>query len=104
MSKNNNKTVVCLCGGGTGTHILAGTIGANENFTVNIFTRKQEKWTKEITVQSTSENKEIIGKNKWGLTQVTYSSFETRAEAYKNLEKIRDTYSEDAWMFIKKLQ
>ncbi len=47
---------------------------------------------------------EIIGKNKWGLTQVTYSSFETRAEAYKNLEKIRDTYSEDAWMFIKKLQ
>jgi len=47
---------------------------------------------------------EIIGKNKWGLTQVTYASFETRAEAYKNLEKIRDTYSEDAWMFIKKLQ
>jgi hypothetical protein len=25
MSKNKKNTVVCLCGGGTGTHILAGT-------------------------------------------------------------------------------
>ncbi len=61
MSKNK-KTVVCLCGGGTGTHILAGTIGAKENFIVNVFTRKPEKWTNEITVQSPSENKEFVGK------------------------------------------
>ena len=61
MSKNK-KPVVCLCGGGTGTHILAGTIGSKENFIVNVFTRKPEKWTNEITVQSPSENKEYVGK------------------------------------------
>ena len=58
----NKKTVVCLCGGGTGTHILAGTIGSNENFIVNVFTRKPEEWTKEITVQIPNEKKEVVGK------------------------------------------
>jgi len=29
MSKNK-KTVVCLCGGGSGTHILAGTLGSKK--------------------------------------------------------------------------
>ena len=47
---------------------------------------------------------QIIGKNKWGLTQVSYASFKTRAEAYKNLEKIRNSYSEDAWLLVKKKQ
>ena len=46
---------------------------------------------------------EIIGKNRWGLTQVSYSSFKTRTEAYKNLKSIRDNHSEDAWLLIKKL-
>ena len=55
MSKNKKNTVVCLCGGGTGTHILAGTLGSKENFTVNVFTRKPEKWTKKITVQIPNE-------------------------------------------------
>lgn len=62
MSKNNKNTVVCLCGGGTGTHILAGTIGSKGNFTVNVFTRKPEKWTKKITVQIPNEKKEVVGK------------------------------------------
>jgi len=46
---------------------------------------------------------EIIGKNKWGLTQVIYSSHETRTEAYKTLANIRYNISEDAWLLIKKL-
>ncbi|WP_347172948.1 SPOR domain-containing protein [Polaribacter uvawellassae] len=74
-------------------HIIAGAFEFPEN---------AEKKLRQLKAKGF--NAEIIGKNKWGLTQVTYSSFETRAEAYKNLEKIRDTYSEDAWMFIKKLQ
>ena len=44
------------------------------------------------------------GKNKWGLTQVTYSSHETRAEAYKSLKNIKYNVSEDAWLLVKKLQ
>jgi len=47
---------------------------------------------------------EIIGINKYGLTQVTYSSFKTRAEAFKNLSKIRINHSDDAWLLVKKLQ
>jgi hypothetical protein len=46
----------------------------------------------------------IIGENKWGLTQVTYSSYETRAEAYRSLKNIRYNFSEDAWLLVKKLQ
>ena len=61
MSKNK-KPVVCLCGGGTGTHILAGTIGSKENFIVNVFTRKPEKWTNEITVQSPSEKRNMLAR------------------------------------------
>ncbi len=46
----------------------------------------------------------IIGINKYGLTQVTYSSFETRAEAINNLSKIRIYHSDDAWLLVKELQ
>jgi len=73
-------------------HIIAGAFKFPEN---------AEKKLRQL--KSKGFKAEIIGKNKWGLTQVTYSSFKTRAEAYKNLEKIRDIYSEDAWMLIKKL-
>jgi hypothetical protein len=73
-------------------HIIAGAFEFPEN---------AEKKLHQL--EAKGFNAEIIGKNKWGLTQVTYASFETRAEAYKNLAKIRDNYSEDAWMFIKKL-
>ncbi|WKD85572.1 hypothetical protein KCTC32516_00913 [Polaribacter huanghezhanensis] len=73
-------------------HIIAGAFEFPEN---------AEKKLRQLKAKGF--NAEIIGKNKWGLTQVTYASFETRAQAYKNLAKIRDNYSEDAWMFIKKL-
>ena len=46
----------------------------------------------------------ILGKNKWGLTQVSYSSHKTRAEAYKKMAKIRNSVSTDAWLLVKKLQ
>jgi len=47
---------------GTGTHILAGTLGSKENFIVNVFTRNPQKWTKKITVQIPNEKKEVVGK------------------------------------------
>jgi cell division protein FtsN len=44
----------------------------------------------------------ILGKNKWNLIQVAYTSFSTRAEAFKNLNAIRNEHSKDAWLLIKK--
>ncbi|GAB1308178.1 SPOR domain-containing protein [Urechidicola sp. KH5] len=44
---------------------------------------------------------EILGKNKWELTQVAYASFDTRAEAIKALKTIKATDSKDAWLLVK---
>ena len=73
-------------------HIIAGAFEFPEN---------AEKKLQQLKAKGF--NSKIIGKNKWGLTQVSFSSFKTRGEAYKNLKDIRDTESEDAWLLIKKL-
>lgn len=44
---------------------------------------------------------EILGKNKWELTQVAYASFDTRAQALKALRTIKATDSKDAWLLVK---
>ncbi|MCT4630158.1 SPOR domain-containing protein [Winogradskyella sp.] len=44
-----------------------------------------------------------IGKNRYGLYEVIYESFETRLEAHKALYKIRNEHNKDAWLLIKKL-
>lgn len=46
----------------------------------------------------------ILGKNKWGLTQVAYGSFVNRSEAFKNLAEVRKSDSKDAWLLIKRFQ
>lgn len=45
----------------------------------------------------------VIGKNRYGLHEVVYSSFETRGEATKALYKIRREHNRDAWLLVKKL-
>lgn len=42
----------------------------------------------------------ILGINKWNLSVVSYGSFSTREEAYKNLAKIKNNVEKDAWMLI----
>jgi hypothetical protein len=44
----------------------------------------------------------IIGKNKWGLTQVTFNSYADRNDATNHLYRIQKTVSKDAWLLIKK--
>lgn len=44
-----------------------------------------------------------IGKNKYGLHQVVYSSYEDRREALRALRKIRYDHNRDAWLLVKKL-
>ena len=45
-----------------------------------------------------------IGKNRYGLHQVVYSSYNTRSEAQRALYKIRRTHNKDAWLLVKKLK
>ncbi|WP_299127085.1 SPOR domain-containing protein [uncultured Winogradskyella sp.] len=44
-----------------------------------------------------------IGKNRYGLHEVIYQSFDTRTEAQQALNKIRKEHNRDAWLLIKKL-
>lgn len=48
-------------------------------------------------------NARRIGTNRFGLHQVVYSSFETRAEAQSALFSIRRSHNKDAWLLIQDL-
>lgn len=39
------KTKVCICGGGSQSHISAGVIGSHSDYEVSILTRRPEKWS-----------------------------------------------------------
>ena len=73
-------------------HIIAGAYQFPEN------AEKKLQQLKEKGFEA-----KILGKNKWNLIQVAFNSFSTRVEATKNLKSIRDTYSKDAWLLIKKI-
>ncbi len=73
-------------------HVIAGAFQIEENATKRVEQLKKKGY-----------NAYIIGKNKWGLTQVAYDSYADRYEAYKNLNAVRKTDSKDAWLLIKKL-
>ncbi len=44
---------------------------------------------------------QILGVNKWNLTQVSYASYADKFEALKSLRKIKRTDSSDAWLLVK---
>lgn len=73
-------------------HIIAGAFEFPEN---------AEKKANQL--KEKGFNAAIIGKNKWGLTQVTFDSYETRGEALQQLRTIKTTVSQDAWLLVKKL-
>ncbi|MCT4698449.1 HU domain-containing protein [Tenacibaculum haliotis] len=52
-------------------------------------------------LQQLGYDAKIIGKNKFGLIQVTYSSFSSKDEARKALISIQESVSADAWLLIK---
>lgn len=49
------------------------------------------------------ENARILGVNQWGLTQVSFNSFDTRNEAMTTLSTVRKTMNEDAWLLVQDL-
>lgn len=44
-----------------------------------------------------------IGKNRYGLHQVVYSSYDSRRDALRALRKVRFNHNHDAWLLVKKL-
>jgi len=73
-------------------HIVAGAFRVEENC---------NKKLRELQDKGYSARK--IGTNKYGLHQVVYSSYNTRAEAQKALFKIRENHNSAAWLLAKKL-
>ncbi|WP_179344676.1 HU domain-containing protein [Winogradskyella ursingii] len=73
-------------------HIVAGAfrVEANSDKKVNQLRDKGYKARK-------------IGKNRFGLHEVVYSSFENRTDAQRELYKIRREHNRDAWLLIRKL-
>ncbi|WP_218598100.1 SPOR domain-containing protein [Polaribacter sp. NJDZ03] len=73
-------------------HIIAGAFQFAEN---------AEKRVEELKAKGFDA--QIIGVNKWGLTQVTFNSYTNRNEATNNLYRIQKTVSKDAWLLVEKL-
>lgn len=71
-------------------HIIAGAFQFPENAQKKVMQLKKKGY-----------KAEILGVNKWGLTQVTFESFSDRQLALTALRTIRENVSEEAWMLIK---
>lgn len=73
-------------------HIVAGAFRVESN---------SEKKVRQLKRKGYKARK--IGKNKYGLHQVVYSSFEDRKEALRALRKVRREHNRDAWLLVKQL-
>lgn len=74
-------------------HVVAGAFRIEENC---------DKKLNEL--RNLGYNARKIGANKYGLHQVVYSSYESRAEAQKSLYSIRKNHNRDAWLLVQKLK
>lgn len=71
-------------------HIVAGAFKEPKNAIkkVNLLNKKGYKSS-------------IMGVNKWGLTQVSYASFNNKNKAINTLNKIKRTDNKHAWLYVK---
>ncbi|MCH2489942.1 MAG: SPOR domain-containing protein [Flavobacteriales bacterium] len=73
-------------------HIIAGAFRIEEN--------AQKKLEQ---LQEKGYSARAIGKNRYGLHQVVYQSFEDRLEALRSLRSIKATENKDAWLLVQEL-
>tara|TARA_R110002072_G_scaffold22615_1_gene79447 strand:- start:287179 stop:288120 length:942 start_codon:yes stop_codon:yes gene_type:complete len=73
-------------------HIVAGAFRVEEN---------ADKKLQELLKNGHSARR--IGKNRYGLHQVVYRSFEDRLDALKGLRLIKNTENKDAWLLVQEL-
>ena len=71
-------------------HLIAGAFGEKSN---------AFKKVKQLKIKGF--NAQIVGVNKWGLTQVSFESYTTREEASEHLAIIKKSIAKDAWLYIK---
>lgn len=71
-------------------HLIAGAFGEEANALKKVKQLKRKGF-----------NAQIIGVNKWGLTQVSFESYTTREEATEYLQIIKKSIAKDAWLYIK---
>lgn len=81
ITKENKETVF----------IIAGAFQLEENAEKKIAELKQKGYS----------NAKIIGKNQWGLTQVSVASYSSKEAAKEAIETIREEASKDAWILVK---
>ena len=55
------------------------------------------------TLKARGFNARILGVNKWGLTQVSYDSYDSRRDAINNLYRIQKTEDSNAWLLVQDL-
>lgn len=70
-------------------HVVAGAFRIEEN-----------AHTKVSQLQANGFEAELLGKNRYGLHQVSYASFATREEASEALLKIKQTEAPEAWLLV----
>ena len=70
-------------------HIVAGAFRIEEN-----------AHTKVEELKANGYDAELIGKNRYGLHQVSFASYATRAEATDALAKIKETVAPEAWLLV----
>lgn len=72
-------------------HVIAGAFGLAENAIKKV-----------NQLQRKGFDAKILGKNKWGLTQVAFYSYDTKQEARLALRKVKQRGYKDAWLLVKK--
>lgn len=70
-------------------HIIVGAFEFEENAVKKVTELSKQKF-----------DASILGKNKWGLTQVSCGSFANEQKARETLQKIKSLGFQDAWLFI----
>jgi nucleoid DNA-binding protein len=70
-------------------HVVAGAFRIEEN-----------AHTKVAQLQASGFDAELLGKNRYGLHQVSYASFSSRDEATNALIKIKKTEAPEAWLLV----
>lgn len=73
-------------------HIVAGAFRVEAN---------SDKKVEQLQAQGFKARK--IGMNRYGLHQVAYATYESRYEALRVLNEIRESSNEDAWLLVKQL-
>ena len=73
-------------------HVIAGAFRYPENAVRKVYQLKEQGY-----------NARILGINRWGLTQVSFDSYDDRNEAINSLYRLKKTESEDVWLLVQDL-